>query len=102
MPASLQEPVIPVPQELLHFLHQLVRNGAVDHAVILADAQMQHRADGEGVVTFLEGQDNRLLLDSADTQDSQLGLIDNWQTELRSEDAGVGDGERAALNLFWL
>src|SRR5208337_5189002 len=70
--------------------------------MVITNAQMHHRADGDGVVAILVGNNDWLLLDSAHAQDGDLRLVDNRHPKLRAKDAGVGDGERSALHLFGL
>ena len=65
-------------------------------------AMVHHRADGDGVIAFLVGEDDRLLDDGADVEDGDLWLIDDRQSEAGAEDSGIGDGEGAALDLVGL
>ena len=55
-----------------------------------------HGADGDGVVAFGVGEDDRLFAEAADGEDGGLGLIDDGRAELAAEDAGVGEGEGGA------
>ena len=54
------------------------------------------RADRDGVVAVLIGDDRRLLEEAADAEDGRLRLIDDRRAELLAEDAGVGECEGAA------
>ena len=54
-------------------------------------------ANRDGVI-----DDHGALFDAAHAEDGDLGLIDHRQSEDVAEDAGVGDGEGAALNLIGL
>src|SRR5277367_2864652 len=76
-------------------MEQLVGDGAVDHAVVVAQGDVAHAADGDGIV-----DDHRALFDHAQAQDADVGLADHWQAEEAAEDARVGDGKGAFLNFF--
>ena len=82
--------------------HELIRDGAVDETVVVAERQVNDGADGDGIVTIFIGDDQWLLGDSADAQDGRVRLIDDGQTEDGAELAGVGDGEGGAFDIFGL
>ena len=82
--------------------HELVGDGAVDEAVVVAERQVDDGADGDGVVAVFVGDDHRLLGDAADAHDGGVGLIDDGQAEDGAELAGVGDGESRAFDFFGL
>src|SRR5207302_4824552 len=77
-------------------------DSAVDEAVVVAEREVDDRADGNGIVAFFIGDDERLLGNSAYAHDRRVWLIDNRQAEDGAELAGVGDGERRALDIFGL
>src|SRR5580700_608489 len=70
--------------------------------MVVADAEMHHGADGDGVVAVFVGDDDGLLDDSADAHDGDLRLVDDRHAELGSKDAWVGDGEGATLHFVGL
>jgi hypothetical protein len=72
-------------------------DGAVHHAMVVAQGDIAHGADGDGVVDH-----HRPLFDGAEPENADVGLADDRQTEEAAEDAGIGDGEGAFLNLFRL
>src|SRR5215472_6679514 len=61
---------------------------------------MDDRADGDRVVAIFIGNDERHFRDPADAHDRRVRLIDDRQAEDGPELAGVGDGERRALDVF--
>src|SRR5271165_838278 len=98
----LEQLFVPVLEELLHFHHELVGDRAIDDAMVVADAEVHHGADGDGVVAVLVGDDHWLLDDAAHAHDRDLRLVDDRHAEFGAENARVGDGERAALHLVRL
>src|SRR6516225_1170993 len=98
----LEQLFVPVLQEFLHVRHELVGDSAIDNAMVVADAEMHHGADGNGFVSVLVGHNDGLFDDSTDAHDRDLRLIEDGHAEFGSEDAGVRDGEGSALNLFGL
>src|SRR5215472_6736726 len=98
----LEQLFVPVLQEFLHVGHELVGDSAIDNAMVVADAEMHHGADGNGFVPVLVGHNDGLFDDSTDAHNRDLRLIDDGHAEFGSEDAGVRDGEGSALNLFGL
>jgi hypothetical protein len=85
----------PVPgfQHALELAHELAGVGAVDEAVVEAQAEVLHRANRDGVVALGVGQHHRLLAQAADGQNRRLRLVDDGRAELAAEDAGVGQRE---------
>ena len=68
--------------------------------MIEAEREALDRADGDGVVAVLVGDDLGLLVEAADAEDADLRLDDDRGAELLAEDAGVGEGEGAAADLI--
>src|ERR1700690_2246588 len=95
---DLQQLFAPALQELLHLGHELVGHRSVNDAMVIANAEVHHRTDGDGVVAVLVGNHDRLFQDSAHAQDGNLRLIDDGHSEFRATDARVGDGERPPLD----
>ena len=79
--------------------HELAGVGAIDDAVIEAQREALDRADGDGVLAVLVGEDFGFLVQSADAEDRRLRLVDDRRAELLAEDAGVGQREGAAGDL---
>jgi len=87
--------------EILFYLsHELVSDGSIDEAVIVAEGEMNDGADSDGVVTIFVGNDHGLLRDAADAHDRGVRLIDDGQAKDCSELAGVGDGEGGTLDVI--
>ena|SRR5258708_5383552 len=63
---------------------------------------MDNAPNGDGVVAFFIGHNQRLFGDPADAHDRRIGLIDDWESEDGTELAGVGDGEGGTFNVFGL
>src|SRR5207249_8788707 len=107
VPANKQSPLarqhfsqyrfVPVLERLLDLVQELVGDGTVHHAVVVAQRHIAHRADGDGVI-----DDHRALLDGAETEDPHVGLADYRQTERAAKDARIGDGEGALLDFLGL
>src|SRR3984957_2874792 len=87
----------PVFQGVFYLVEELVGDGAVDYAVVVAQGDVAHGADGDGIV-----DDDGALFDGAEAQDADVGLADDRQTEEATEDTGIGDGEGALLHFFRL
>src|SRR3954469_1363468 len=66
----------PVFQSVFYFVEELVGDGAVNDAVIVAQGDVAHRADGDGVV-----DDDRAFFDGAEAEDADVGLADDRQAE---------------------
>jgi hypothetical protein len=64
--------------------------GAVYYAVIVGEGQVDHGADGDGVVNYY-----RALFDCPEAEDGDVWLIDYRESEQAAEDAGIRDGESA-------
>src|SRR5258707_2279447 len=95
--AALEERLAPIFERFLDLVQELMGDGAVDHAVVVAQRHVAHRADGDGIV-----DDHGPLLDGADAENADVGLADDRQAEETAENAGIGDGESAFLNFFRL
>ncbi len=63
---------------------------------------MDDGADGDGIVAFFIGDDQRHFRDAAHAHDGGVGLVDDGQSEDSAELAGVGDGEGGAFDVFRL
>src|SRR5256885_15153851 len=59
-------------QLFLHVGHELVRDRAVDETMVVAQREVRHRADADGIV-----DGDRALLDGPDTEDGHLRLVDD-------------------------
>src|SRR3954447_18985667 len=91
----LQKRLAPVFQGFLHFMEELMSDSAVDYPVIVAERDVAHRADGDGVV------DNyRPFFDHAEPEDAVVWLADDRQAEKTAKCTRVGDGESAFLHFF--
>src|SRR3984885_12597707 len=62
---ALQDGFGPVFEGVFYFVEKLVGDGAVDDAVVVAQGDIAHRADGDGVV-----DDDRALFDGAEAEDA--------------------------------
>src|SRR5579862_3966967 len=89
---------VPVFKGALQLEHELAGVGAVDEAVIEAEAVVLHGADGDGVVAFGIGEDDRLFAQAADREDGGLRLVDDGRAEFAAKDAWVGEGEGGSAN----
>ena len=92
-PRALAEWAVPGFELAFEFAHEFAGVGAVDDAMVEAEAVVLHGADGDGVVAFGVGEDDGFFLERADGEDGGLGLIDNGETDLIAEDSGIGEGE---------
>src|ERR1700691_2541643 len=54
---------------LLHLSHELVGACTVDQAMVIAQRQVNHRTDGDGIVAIFIGDHERLLGDSSHSHD---------------------------------
>src|SRR5579859_153899 len=66
----------PILQGLLELVEELVCDGAVHHAMVIAQSDVTHRSNGDGVVDH-----NRPLFDRAEAQNADVGLADDGQAE---------------------
>jgi len=87
---------------LLHQRHELVCNGAVDEAVVVAEREVNDRADGNGVGAVIVGDHHGLLGNSAGPHDGGVRLVDDRQAKDSAELAGIGDGESGTFNVLGL
>src|SRR5512138_2169116 len=76
-------------QVMFHIRHELVGDCTIDEAMVITEREVRHRPDSDRIV-----DDNRALLDRADTENRHLRLIDDRHAELRAKMAGVRNGER--------
>src|SRR5579863_7347035 len=83
----------PVFHGLFYEGHELIGDGAVDEAVVVAEREVDDGADGDGIVAVWVGDDERHFRDTADAHDGGVGLVDDGQAEDGAELAGIGDGE---------
>ena len=83
----------PVFKSLLYDSHELVGDGTVDDAMVVAQREVNDGTDGDGIRAVFVGDHHRLLGDTADTHDGYVRLIDDGQAEDCAKLAGVGDGE---------
>src|ERR1051326_7064418 len=90
---ALPQRLVPVLQVLRGIAEELVGDGAIDDAVIVAERDMADAADGDRVLTVLIGHHDGLLLYRANAEDRGLRLHDDRQAEFLSELPRVGDGE---------
>ena len=67
--------------------HELIGNRPIDEPMVVAERQIRHRPDANRIV-----DDDRTLLDSANTEDRHLRLVDDWHTELGAEPTRIGNG----------
>src|SRR5882762_8107515 len=93
--ASLQKRFAPVFQGFFDLVQELMGDGAIDHAMVVAQCYVTHGADGDGVV-----DDHGALFDGAEAEYADVGLADDWEAEESAEYAGIGDGEGAFLNFL--
>ncbi len=89
----LADLLVPAFQRLFEFEHEFAGVGAVDEAVIEAEAEVLHGANGDGVVAFGVGEHGGLFAQAADGEDGRLGLVDDGHAELAAKGAGVGERE---------
>jgi len=72
-------------------------DGAVDHAVVIAQRHVAHGTDGDRVV-----DDHGALFDGAEAENADVGLADDRQAKEAAEYAGIGDGESTFLDFVGL
>ena len=89
----------PAFQRLLNDDHELVGDGAVDDAVVVAESEMDDRTDGDGVSAVLIGDDERLFSNTAYSHDGDVGLVNDRQPEDGTELSGVCDGEGRTFHI---
>src|SRR6185312_4535916 len=98
--ATLESGVLIGLERFLHVRKVLVGHRAVDDAVIERDREIRARADGDHVLAIGAGHHFGSFFDRTDTQDCDLGLVDDRRSHERAEHARIGDRERAALHFF--
>ena len=78
-----------------HLGHELIRHRPIDDSVVKRQAEIAHRTDRDG---FVNGHNS--FLDRADTQDRDLGLMNDRCAEQAAESTVLRDRERPYLHLF--
>src|SRR4051812_38608370 len=80
--------------QLLDLHQELHGFRSVDDAVVVGEGDIHHRANH-----YLTAERHRAILDRVKAEDADLRRVEDWRAEERAEDAAVGDGERAALEI---
>src|SRR5882724_12138591 len=88
---------VKVLQVITHGHHELVGVRAIDNAVIVAHGETDNVPHGNRIIAVFIGHNHRFLEDTAHSQNRYLRLQDDGQTELRTVDSRIGDGDGAAL-----
>src|SRR5580693_627071 len=91
----LENRLAPVFQRFLDLVHELVRDRAIHHAVVVAQRNVAHGANGDRIVNH-----HGPFFDHAQSQNADVRLTDYRQTKQTAEDAGVRNGECALLHFF--
>src|ERR1035441_1333939 len=89
----------PVFKSLLDDDHELVGEGAVDNAMVVAQREVNDGTDGDGIRAVFVGDHQGLFGDAADAHDGHVRLIDDGQAEDGAKLAGVGDGEGCTFDV---
>src|ERR1019366_2557147 len=89
----------PVFESLLYDGHELVSDGAVDNAMVIAQREVNDGADGDGICAVFVGDHHGLFGDTADAHDGNVRLVDDGQAEDGAKLAGVGDGEGCTFDV---
>ena len=84
----------------LDMVHELVGVGPVDESMVVSDGKKRHGLDSDRVVAFVVDVDHRPLFDRADTQNANLGLIDDRCAKQRAEHARICDSKCTPLDFF--
>src|SRR5260370_25015519 len=69
--------------------------------MVVAQGEVNHRTDGDGICTVFVGNHHGLFGDTTDSHDGHVRLIDDRQTENGAKLAGVGDGEGCTFHVSW-
>src|ERR1700745_109146 len=85
----------PVFQRVFYLVQELVGHSAVHYAVIVAQCDVAHGADGDGIV-----DDYRALFDGAKAENADVGLADDRQSEQAAENSWIGYGKGSFLHFF--
>src|SRR5438093_9261848 len=88
---------IPVLEVVLDDGHELIRHRAVNQPVVIAERQVGHRSNGDGIVDH-----NWTLFNRTHTENRDLRLIDDRHAEQRTKDTGIGNREGAASHFIRL
>src|SRR5688572_11713265 len=94
MVRNLHPAVFELLEPLLDVSEEAAGVCSVDQAMVVTHAQVTHWPDGDRII-----YDDGPLLDGSDPEDGHLRLVDERQPVERTEDPGIGDGERASLHL---
>src|ERR1700675_1683932 len=86
-------------ERLLYQCHELIGNSAVDQAMVVAEREMDDRANGDGIVAVFVGNHHGLLGDATHAHDGGVRLIDDGQAKHSAELAGIGDREGRAFHV---
>src|ERR1039458_1785073 len=89
----------PVFESLLYDHHELVSQGAIDNAMVVAQREGNDGTDGDGIGAVFVGDHHGLLGDTADAHDSHVRLVDDGQAEHGAKLAGVGDGKGCTFDI---
>src|ERR1700694_1376729 len=81
----------PVFQNVLDLGHELIGQGAIDQTVVETEREVADGANRDGIVDHY-----RSLIDSPDTHDGGLRLVDHGRSDQAAETAKIGDGKSAA------
>src|SRR5438128_15397 len=94
---KLNQRLRPVLESLFHFVQKLMRDGAVHHSVVIAQRDIAHRADGDGIV-----DDHGPLFNRAEAENADVRLADDRQSEQSAEHTRIRDRKRPFLYFFRL
>src|SRR5665811_216707 len=89
----------PVFESLLYDNHELVGEGAVDNAMVVAQREMNDRTNGDGIRAIFVGDYHGLFGDTADAHDGDVRLVDDGQAEDGAKLSGIGDGEGCTFDV---
>jgi hypothetical protein len=73
---KLDERLGPIFQRVFYLVEELMGDGTVYDAMVVAERDVAHRADGDGIVN-----DDRTLFDGAEPEDTDVGLADDREAE---------------------
>ena len=76
--------------------HELICQSAVNQPVVVGEAHIDHAPNSNRIILH----DHRTLLDAADAQNGDLGLINDGNSVQATVLARIRDCEGAALNLL--
>ena len=90
---------VPVFKKLLYRGHELIGDGAIDNAMIVAEREVNDRANGDGIRAVFVGNHHGLFGDSADAHYRYIRLVDDRQAENGAKLAWVCNGESRTFNV---